>query len=205
MQNRPPFPAQWHKKLLDLVSDLDNPLLVQLATLSGKTYPESRTVILRFVPNLEKLYVSRLRNRGHLRDVCFTTASYWRCARSSRSEKVRFRSSPSSEGRERLSTTRLRDYVANVEQVAAKMAVPPVLVGTPMGGVVVQHYMQQRPTLAAVLMASGPPHGMLPSSLWMLATNPLLVQDMALLSVVDPGMATVDRTRRALFRPDTSD
>jgi hypothetical protein len=57
MQNRPPFPAQWHKKLLDLVSDLDNPLLVQLATLSGKTYPESRTVILRFVPSLEKLYV----------------------------------------------------------------------------------------------------------------------------------------------------
>jgi uncharacterized pyridoxamine 5'-phosphate oxidase family protein len=57
MQNRPPFPAQWHKKLLGLVSDREKPLIVQLATLSGKRYPESRTVILRLVPRLERLYV----------------------------------------------------------------------------------------------------------------------------------------------------
>lgn len=57
MQNRPPFPAQWHKKLSDLVSDQEHPLFVQLATLSGKTYPESRTVTLRLVPTVEKLCV----------------------------------------------------------------------------------------------------------------------------------------------------
>ena len=99
--------------------------------------------------------------------------------------------------------TRLRDYVRDVEQVSAEIGQPPVLIGTSMGGVVVQHYMQRNSSPAAVLMGSGPPHGMIPSMFNMVATSPLLVRDMTLLSLFGPDAATVDTARRALFRSDT--
>jgi pimeloyl-ACP methyl ester carboxylesterase len=110
-----------------------------------------------------------------------------------------------SEGREGLATARLRDYLEDVEQVVDQIGRPPVLIGVSMGGVLVQHYLRRRPVAAAVLMASGPPHGMIPSSLSMAVSNPLLVRDMALMSMLGPGMATVDGARRALFRADTPD
>ncbi len=116
---------------------------------------------------------------------------------------VSLRGHGGSAGRERLWMTRLRDYLRDVEQVAAQIGRPPVVVGTSMGGVLVQHYMRRHPIPAAILMASGPPHGMIPSTLAMVAKNPLLVRDMTLMSVLGPGIATVDTARRALFRPDT--
>ena len=116
---------------------------------------------------------------------------------------VSLRGHGGSEGRDRLWLTRLRDYVRDVEQVTAQIERPPVLIGTSMGGVVVQHYMQRNLVSAAILMGSGPPHGMIPSMMWMATTNPLLVRDMTLLSMFGPGVVTVDIARRALFRSDT--
>ncbi len=104
----------------------------------------------------------------------------------------------------RLVPTRLRDYVADVEEVIGRLGTVPVLIGTSMGGVVIQHLMQRQRCPAVVLMASGPPHGMVPSMVRMVATNPLLVRDMSLMLWLGPGMATLDGARRALFRPETS-
>ena len=110
-----------------------------------------------------------------------------------------------SEGKDRLSVTRLRDYVNDVAQVAAELRAPPVLIGTSMGGIIAQKYMHEFPVPAVVLLASGPPHGMLPSIMRMALGNPQLVRDMFMMQYVGPDTATVAGARRALFRDDTPD
>ena len=101
--------------------------------------------------------------------------------------------------------TRLSDYVADLEEVVDQIGSAPVMVGTSLGGVLVQHYMQRHRLPAAVLLASGPPHGMIPSTLSMIVTRPLLAIEMSMMWVTGPGAGTVDTARRALFRKDTPD
>lgn len=110
-----------------------------------------------------------------------------------------------SEGRQRYPLWRLQHYVDDVLQTVARIGSPPVLIGTSMGGVLVQHYLRRYPTAAAVLMASGPPHGMLPSAWSMVLSNPILVRDMTMMTMLGPDAATEATARRALFRPDTPD
>lgn len=110
-----------------------------------------------------------------------------------------------SEGRDDISVTRLRDYVADVERVAATLPPPLVLIGTSMGGIVAQKYMREHPVAAVVLMGSGPPHGVLPTIMRMALGNPRLVTDMMMMQYVGPDTATVAGARRALFREDTPD
>jgi pimeloyl-ACP methyl ester carboxylesterase len=121
------------------------------------------------------------------------------------SHAVSLRGHGASEGQDRIMTTRLRDYVADVAQVAAGITPAPVLVGTSMGGMIVQHYLQRHPVAAAVLLASGPPHGMIPSAMSMMLTHPLLAWDMTMMSMFGPHLGTVETARRALFREDTPD
>lgn len=64
----------------------------------------------------------------------------------------------------RLNRLRMRDYVADVAQVVAGLAEPPVVVGHSMGGGVVQHLLARsdRPPVAgAALLASMPPRGVI--------------------------------------------
>lgn len=110
-----------------------------------------------------------------------------------------------SEGRERLASARLGDYVADVASIASRLEAPPVLVGTSMGGLVVQNYMHQHPVAAVLLLASGAPYGVLPSMLHMAFRRPLLARDMMLMQWQGPTAATVAGARRALFREDTPD
>jgi pimeloyl-ACP methyl ester carboxylesterase len=110
-----------------------------------------------------------------------------------------------SEGKDRLSVTRLRDYVNDVAEVAGGLSVPPVLIGTSMGGIIAQKYMHEFPVPAVVLLASGPPHGMLPSIMRMALGNPQLVRDMFMMQYIGPDTATIAGARRALFRADTPD
>jgi pimeloyl-ACP methyl ester carboxylesterase len=110
-----------------------------------------------------------------------------------------------SEGRDRLSVTRLRDYVNDVAQVASELRAPPVVIGTSMGGIIAQKYMHEFPVPGVVLLASGPPHGMFPSIMRMALGNPQLVRDMFMMQYVGPDTATVAGARRALFREDTPD
>jgi pimeloyl-ACP methyl ester carboxylesterase len=110
-----------------------------------------------------------------------------------------------SEGKDRISGTRLRDYVNDVAQIARGLSAAPVLIGTSMGGIIAQKYMHEFPVPAVVLLASGPPHGMLPSIMRMALGNPQLVRDMFMMQYVGPDTATVAGARRALFREDTPD
>jgi pimeloyl-ACP methyl ester carboxylesterase len=107
-----------------------------------------------------------------------------------------------SAGREILPFCRLRDYVADLEQVASALPHPPVLIGHSMGGMVVQKVLHRQRVPAAVLMASVPPHGLLGSLLGMALTNPVLDREIAWAQALEPRSVAV---RRALFSDDTPD
>lgn len=108
-----------------------------------------------------------------------------------------------SEGRERLATWRLADYVADLAQAVATLPGPPLLIGHSMGGMVVQKYLESAPAIAGVaLLASVPPQGLLPSNLHMAMRHPFLFQQMALFSLLGPGYGSIDMMRRLLFSPD---
>jgi pimeloyl-ACP methyl ester carboxylesterase len=115
-----------------------------------------------------------------------------------------------SDGGAGLAFARLRDYVADVEQVAAGLAGAPVVIGHSLGGMVVQKYLHRHPgkVPAAVLMASAPPHGILGSYFHMLFRHPRLLLEMSLVQTLGPfglQVTGVDRVRRALFSAATAD
>lgn len=146
----------------------------------------------------------------------FSSAHIWKpfflpffAERGYRAHALSLRGHGDSEGRGQISSTRLRDYMNDVAQVARDLekdgGSPPVLIGTSMGGIIVQKYMHEHPVAAAVLLASGPPHGLLPTIMRMALGNPRLVSDMMMMQYVGPDTATLAGARRALFRDDTPD
>ncbi len=111
-----------------------------------------------------------------------------------------------SDGFETLAIARLRDYVADLAQVAASLPAPPVLIGHSMGGMVVQKYLhEQQPVPAAVLMASVPPHGLLGSMFGMAFSNPALFSEMSAMQSAGPAGVNGIIVRRALFSDDAPD
>lgn len=110
-----------------------------------------------------------------------------------------------SAGRERLMQARLKDYVEDVESVIARLPAPPVLIGHSMGGVVVQHVLHRRAVPAAVLMGSGPPHGLIGCWFNMLVNHPRLLTQLSLMQLCGPFAVDVEPIRRALFSDDTPD
>jgi pimeloyl-ACP methyl ester carboxylesterase len=70
-----------------------------------------------------------------------------------------------SEGREKLRWTSLNDFVVDVSQTVERFEHPPVLIGHSMGGMILQKYLETHQAPAAVLLASGPPRGLIPATL----------------------------------------
>lgn len=91
-----------------------------------------------------------------------------------RSYALSLRGHGTSEGRERLLWTSLADFVSDVAQAVRQMDKPPVLVGHSMGGMLVQKYLETEEAPAAVLMASGPPRGILRIGLRSFLRRPLV-------------------------------
>ena len=79
-----------------------------------------------------------------------------------------------SEGKERLRWTSVKDYVADVAQVAGQLPQAPVVVGHSLGGLVVQKYLEQYRAPAAVLVAPSPSVGMLVAGFPLFLSRPLL-------------------------------
>jgi len=67
-----------------------------------------------------------------------------------------------SSGAEALFLAGLDDYVADVEEVSARIAAPPILIGHSMGAAVIERMMATRPVRAAGLLAPVPPTGLVP-------------------------------------------
>lgn len=69
--------------------------------------------------------------------------------------------------------TRIRDYVADVAEVASTFDTPPVVIGHSMGGMVVQKYLERHEAPGAVLIASVPPRGVIGVTLDVAKRHPL--------------------------------
>ena len=107
-----------------------------------------------------------------------------------------------SSGHERLHWHSLEDYVDDLARVAEGLEHPPILVGHSMGGLLVQHYLQRVESPGAVLLASVPPHGLLPMAWWLMCSRPWLLQE---IHWVQMGLAQFSNYReicRALFSDD---
>lgn len=78
-----------------------------------------------------------------------------------------------SEGRSKLRTTRVRDYVADVATVAETMRARPVVIGHSMGGMVTQKYLERHAAPGGVLVASVPPKGVIDITLRLARQRPL--------------------------------
>jgi alpha-beta hydrolase superfamily lysophospholipase len=104
-----------------------------------------------------------------------------------------------SEGRERLRWMSLADYVSDVSQVVGQMEGPPVLVGHSMGGMIVQKYLESNEAPAAVLLASVPPKGVIPSTLRFVSRHPLVFMKANLTMSMFPVVGTPRLAREALF------
>ena len=84
-----------------------------------------------------------------------------------------------SEGREGVQWYSIADYVKDVEQVAAQLATPPVVIGISMGGFIVQKYLESHDAPAGVLLASVPP-----TSAWPMAGRIILRYPLPLLTAI---------------------
>lgn len=80
-----------------------------------------------------------------------------------------------SEGRERIGWHKIADYVADVEQAAARFKTPPVIIGHSMGGFITQKYLEKHNAPAGVLLTALPHYGILPATLSLLRAHPWLV------------------------------
>jgi pimeloyl-ACP methyl ester carboxylesterase len=123
-----------------------------------------------------------------------------------RAHAVSLRGHGASDGRARLATFTLADYVADLRAALSAIGRPTVVVGFSMGGAVAQAHLRAggRPA-GVVLMASVPPWGLGPSSLRLAATDPALFRELWLLNAF--GVHAVDPkvVRRALFTDAVDD
>ncbi len=110
-----------------------------------------------------------------------------------------------SDGHERLRWTSLSQYVDDVQRAVADLGVAPVIIGHSMGGMVLQKYLERASVPAAVLMASVPTDGLIYSSMWLAARDPLLYREMSLMQIGGPYFGSLDGGRRAIFSPDMPD
>ena len=110
-----------------------------------------------------------------------------------------------SEGPDYLHYVSLTDYVDDLNEVVMGLDATPVLIGHSLGGVVVQKWLKRHSAPGAVLLGSGPPHGMLPPLLGMLCRDPVMVAQIALAQAFGPRFASEAAVRKALFSDGVPD
>lgn len=116
---------------------------------------------------------------------------------------VSLRGHGGSDGRARLRTTRIADYVADVLAVCATLPAAPVLVAHSMGGLVAQKVAERAPTPALALLASVPSHGALPITLRVARHHPLVFARMNAKMSLYPVVETPALAREYLFSANT--
>lgn len=112
-----------------------------------------------------------------------------------------FRGHGMSEGA--LAWASIADYVADMEEAAASLERPPILIGHSMGGLVSQHYLARHPVVAAVLLASLPPSGLASSAMHMSMFAPEVLWQLGLLQNLGPAAVSADVIHRAFFTQGT--
>ena len=102
-------------------------------------------------------------------------------------------------GFERLAGASLDDYEADVQLVARHIGGPLAVIGHSMGAMVLQRCLHKLDAVAAVLMASVPPEGLLGSSMLLAARDPGLFAALSRIQHGPPDIETILAARRAVF------
>lgn len=105
-----------------------------------------------------------------------------------------------SEGRGRLATVSLQDYVNDLTNVTAQFARPPIVIGHSMGGMILDQALRRRARVSgAIFLAAAPPTGMGPAVVHTLFNNPWMLWQMSVLQAMGPSWVDVDTVHRAVF------
>lgn len=107
-----------------------------------------------------------------------------------------------SSGRERLRWARVRDYVADVHEIAGQLPAKPILIAHSMGGYVTQKYLEKYEVPAAVLLATVPSSGVLRTTLNIARHYPAAFVKLNLKLSLYPLMETEERAKALLFSAD---
>jgi pimeloyl-ACP methyl ester carboxylesterase len=118
---------------------------------------------------------------------------------------INLRGHGNSEGREKLRWTRISDYVADVASVVRQLPSPPILIGHSMGAFIIQKYLEDHASPAAVLLSSPSPAGLLPTTLRNARRHPLIFAKVNLTLSLYPLVATPHLAREAFFSDDLAD
>jgi pimeloyl-ACP methyl ester carboxylesterase len=118
---------------------------------------------------------------------------------------VNLRGHGNSEGREKLRWTRIADYVEDVANTVRQLPSPPMLIGHSMGGFIIQKYLEDHTSPAAVLLSSPSPAGLLPTTLRNARRHPLIFAKVNLTLSLFPLVATPRLAREAFFSDDLAD
>jgi pimeloyl-ACP methyl ester carboxylesterase len=118
------------------------------------------------------------------------------------SHAVDLRGHGKSEGREKLRWTRIADFVDDVTNVVRQLPSPPVLIGHSMGGFIIQKYLEDHDTPAAVLLSSPSPAGLLPTAIRTARRQPWVFAKVNLTLSLQPFIATPQLVGEAFFSND---
>jgi len=102
-----------------------------------------------------------------------------------------------SEGHGQIATHSVRHYVDDLEEAIRHIGTPPVVIGHSMGGFVAQKYLERAALPGVVLMASVPPHGLMPASVSLALLKPQLINELN--GLLFTGRASLEAMRTALF------
>ena len=123
----------------------------------------------------------------------------WFAARGYPAHALSLRGHGSSGGGDTLYITSLADYQADVEQVAAQLPEPPVLIGHSMGAAIVELMMAKGTVRAAALLAPIPPTGLLPVATRLATEHPDYLMQMSGLDPSRLSAAVLDALRPFYF------
>lgn len=104
-----------------------------------------------------------------------------------------------SEGREKLRWARISEYVSDLTSIVSTISNPPILIGHSMGGLVAQKYLEKHSAVAAVLLASVPPAGVLATTIRIALRHPIEFMKVNLTLSLYPLISTPDLAQEAFF------
>lgn len=118
---------------------------------------------------------------------------------------VNLRGHGNSEGWEKLRWTRIADYVEDLTSAVRQLPSQPILIGHAMGGFVIQKYLENHSSPAAVLLSSPSPAGLLPTAIRFARRRPLIFAKVNLTFSLYPLAATPHLAREAFFSDDLAE
>jgi pimeloyl-ACP methyl ester carboxylesterase len=118
------------------------------------------------------------------------------------STALSFRGHGKSHGARALHQFGVSDYVSDVEEVAAGLARPPIVIAHSLGAKVAERFVENHPVAGVILLAPASPFGVLSSTIHVAAAAPMLWWQLALAQTMGAKSLDLGLLGRALFSAD---